>query len=185
MYSERVERALRTAVEAHEGQFRKSPESVPYVVHPVHVALLAARFDPDEVTLQAALLHDVVEDGDGWSVERVEREFGARVARIVAELSEDKSKTWGERKQDAIDHVPHLSPEAAAIKACDKLHNLRSLQASLGIVDDPAAVWARFRGGRDRTLEMARGLVEALAPRVEPRLGEALRAALEGLEAIA
>ena len=185
MYSEGVERALVAAIAAHHGQSRKSPAAVPYIVHPLHVALLVSRFDPDAEVIESAILHDVVEDCADWTLGRVEQEFGARVARIVAELSEDKSKSWEERKLGAIEHAPHLSPEAAAVKACDKLHNLQSMWASLQRTEDPAEVWSRFKGGRDRTLAMARGLVDALAPRVDPRLGEALREAMKGIEGIA
>jgi hypothetical protein len=46
---------------------------------------------------------------------------------------------------------------------------------------DPDAVWARFRGGRERTLAVAEELVEALAARIEPRLARALRAARQAL----
>ena len=185
MYSSAGEHALRVAIQAHDGQTRKAPDSVPYIVHPVHVALLLARLDQDDVVIQAALLHDVVEDCDDWTSERLEEAFGPRVAGVVAEVTEDKSRTWGERKQTAIDHVPHLSPEGVAVKACDKLHNLRSLVAELRETDDRDALWSRFNGGRDRTLAMSRGLVEALLPRVDERLAEALRAVLRDLEEVA
>jgi len=177
-----MERALRTALEAHAGQVRKSSEDVPYISHPMHVALMMSRLGFDDEAVQAAVLHDVVEDCEGWDDERIRHDFGERVARFVAELTEDKSLTWNERKQWAIDHAPHLSPEAAAIKACDKLHNLGSLLADLRATSDAESVWKRFRGGRAKTLVMSRGLVDALAPRVRPRLGNALRDVMAALE---
>jgi hypothetical protein len=42
-------------------------------------------------------------------------------------------------------------------------------------------VWSKFKGGRERTLAMSAALVEALAPRVDPRLGHALRTAMHEL----
>jgi (p)ppGpp synthase/HD superfamily hydrolase len=182
-FSPGVERAILVALEAHSGQWRKGEGSVPYVVHPIHVALILSRLGAGEEVLQAALLHDVVEDCPGWTVLRVSEEFGEPVARVVAELTEDKSKTWQERKQGAIEAVPRLSSQALLIKAVDKLHNLETLLASLRDGPDPAQVWARFSGGRQRTLSMARQLVHALQARVPAPLAEALERVLRDLEA--
>jgi hypothetical protein len=103
------------------------------------------------------------------------------VAQIVGQLTEDKSKTWVERKQWAIDHVPHMSPEAAAVKAADKIHNLQSLLADLRDAADSTQVWSRFRGGRELTLKMDAALVDALSRRTAPDLGRALRIAYEAV----
>ncbi|MBI5365291.1 MAG: bifunctional (p)ppGpp synthetase/guanosine-3',5'-bis(diphosphate) 3'-pyrophosphohydrolase [Planctomycetes bacterium] len=181
MFSERIERALRTAQEAHAGQTRKGLGAVPYVTHPVHVAILLARLGADDVAITAGLLHDVVEDCEGWTDARVELEFGPEVAAIVRELTEDKSRSWRERKLDGIERVKHMSVAAATVKAADKLHNLRALVADLRSGAPASAVWARFNGGRDRTLELSTQLVNELVERVDPRLGRELRAAIEEL----
>lgn len=181
MFSPGVERALRVALSAHEGQLRKSLEPVPYVVHPLHVALILARLGAGDVVLQAGLLHDVVEDCDDWTNERIEREFGADVRAIVAELSEDKSKSWAERKQWAVDHVRHMSSEAATVKAADKLHNLKTLLFELESAGDRATVWSKFKGGRERTIAMSSELVNALAARVDARLATELRATMDAI----
>lgn len=185
MFSTDVERALRAAFDAHDGQVRKGVDPVPYVVHPVHVALILARAEADDETLQAAILHDVVEDCAGWTLERVEREFSSRVRRIVEDLTEDKSKSWDERKSWAVEHVPRMLPEAAAVKAADKLHNLSCLLADLAAAERPDEVWSKFKGGRERTLAMATALIDALEERIDPRLGRALRATLRDLENVA
>jgi (p)ppGpp synthase/HD superfamily hydrolase len=185
MFSAEVERALRASLRAHEGQVRKHDDPVPYVTHPFHVALILARLGEDDVVLQAALLHDVVEDCPGWSFERIEHEFGPEVRAVVAELTEDKTRSWEERKRAAIDHVMRMSPRALAVKAADKLHNLRTLQDDLERTERPELVWSRFKGGRDRTLAMSAELVEALEPRVGSRLARALREALSQLVACA
>ncbi len=181
MYSQVIERALHVAIAAHEGQSRKGDSSSPYVTHPMHVALMLARFGLDDDVVAAGLLHDVVEDCPGWSVERVQAEFGTHVSGIVAQLTEEKSRSWPERKAQGIAKVPHMSPEAASVKACDKLHNLHSLVNQLRASPDPEIVWAKFNGGRERTLEMSRDLVEALALRVDAKIAKALRAALQSL----
>lgn len=176
---------MRAAIAAHEGQFRKGADPVPYVVHPVHVSIVLARWGMDDHVIQAGVLHDVVEDCDGWTVERVAREFGDEVAAIVADLSEDKSRTWEERKRHGIEHVAHMRYEAAVVKAADNLHNLQSLVASLREAEDRDAVWSRFRGGRDRTLAAAAELVDALERRLEERITRPLREALDELAELA
>lgn len=184
MFSPKVEHALHIAQVAHAGQTRKGCDK-PYIVHPLHVALMLARAGADDATLQAAILHDVVEDCDGWTLERLRGEFGAQVSALVADLTEDKTRTWAERKQAAIDHVPHMSSSAALVKTADKLHNLSSLLADLRASDDHASVWSHFSASPEQTLVMARGLVEALNLRVEGDLSAALLETLEALEGLA
>ncbi len=180
MFSHAVEQALRVAIEAHSGQMRRALEPTPYVVHPLHVALILARWGMDDDVLVAGLLHDVAEDAPDWPLARIEAQFGHHVAKLVADLTEDKTKSWDERKRAGVDKVAHMSPLAATIKAADKLHNLQSLVFELRA--QPAdEVWSRFRGGRERTLAMSTELVEALAKRVEPRVAKALRAALRSV----
>lgn len=181
MYSSVIERALHAAIAAHSGQSRKGDSASPYVTHPMHVALILARFGLDDDVIAAGLLHDVVEDCPGWTIERVQTEFGVHVAGIVAQLTEDKTRSWAERKSAGIDKVPHMSPEAASVKACDKLHNLHTLVNDLRNADDPEKVWAKYNGGRDATLAKSRELVDALALRVDARIAKALRAALRAL----
>jgi len=181
MFSPRIELALRAAHDAHHGQRRKGLGEVAYFTHPVHVALILAQLGCDETLIAAGILHDVVEDCAGWDLPRVEREFGAQVAAIVAELTEDKRQDWETRKLDGIRKVRGMSPAAAAVKAADKLHNLRCLVADLAAAGPGQDVWSRFNGGRERTLENARRLVAELELRVDPRLGRALRAAIDEL----
>jgi (p)ppGpp synthase/HD superfamily hydrolase len=182
MFSTSIERALRASIEAHDGQSRKGPTPAPYIVHPLHVALMLARWSQEESVILAGLLHDAVEDSASWTTARVADEFGAHVAGIVAELTEDKSRSWEERKRAGIEKVPHLSPQAATVKACDVVHNLATLLAELRAHPaEAAAIWAGFKGGRERTLELSAELVEALCQRVEPKVARALRHALQAL----
>lgn len=185
MFSHSVERALRAALLAHADQTRKGPDNTPYAVHPAHMALMLERAGFHETVVQAALLHDVVEDCDDWSGERLESEFGPGVASLVAELTEDKTLSWEVRKARIAESIPRMSADAAAIKAVDKLHNLEGLRNSLEEAEDPSAVWRHFKGGCERTLEMDARVVEALEKRVPPRLGEALRQSYEALVVVA
>lgn len=78
------------------------------------------------VSLQAALLHDTVEDTDTSTAE-LEANFGPIVARIVQEVTDDKSLPKQDRKRLQVEHAPHCSRQAKLVKLADKLYNLRDL----------------------------------------------------------
>ena len=68
------------AKECHEGQFRKSGE--PYIIHPLHVCMNLTKFNADESSLCAGLLHDVVEDTE-YTLEQIRNEFNDDIAHLV------------------------------------------------------------------------------------------------------
>ena len=98
------EKAVIYATNAHNGQTRKGT-NLPFIIHPMEVAAIVAAMTLDQDMLCAAVLHDVVEDCDGISIEDIRREFGDIVASYVYQESEDKSKTWVERKGHTIDFL--------------------------------------------------------------------------------
>lgn len=79
--------------------------------------------------IQAAILHDTVEDTD-TSFEEIEKEFGTKVRNIVAEVTDDKSLPKATRKELQIEHAKGSSNEAKLVKLADKLYNLRDLEVS-------------------------------------------------------
>jgi len=117
--------AARFAARRHHGQFRKGSEPEPYIVHPLEVAHLLAGVggvqDPD--LLIAALLHDTIEDTD-TTEEEITELFGERVAKIVLEVTDDKSLPKAARKELQVEHAPHISDEAKQLKMCDKISNI-------------------------------------------------------------
>ena len=82
--------------------------------------------------LQAALLHDTVEDTD-TSLAELEAKFGPVVARIVQEVTDDKSLPKQERKRQQVEHAPHCSHQAKLVKLADKLYNLRDLNRCMPV----------------------------------------------------
>ncbi len=184
-FSVEVERALQVCLEAHHGQSRKGSEGAPYAVHPLHMALILSSIGARATLIQGALLHDVVEDCAEWSAERLRADFGDEVADIVADLTEDKSKSWEERKSWALEHIPQMTEDSVTVKIADKLHNLESLAESLRQASCTSLVWANFKGGRERTLEKDATLVSALALRVGGPLADQLRAAFAEVQRLA
>ncbi|XP_029000594.1 guanosine-3',5'-bis(diphosphate) 3'-pyrophosphohydrolase MESH1 [Betta splendens] len=116
------------AADKHRNQRRKDAEATPYINHPIGVARILSHEGgiTDINVLQAALLHDTVEDTDTTPAE-LESKFGPVVARIVQEVTDDKSLPKQERKRQQVVHAPHCSREAKLVKLADKLYNLRDL----------------------------------------------------------
>ncbi|OWF42230.1 guanosine-3',5'-bis(diphosphate) 3'-pyrophosphohydrolase MESH1-like [Mizuhopecten yessoensis] len=113
----------------HKDQRRKDIEATPYINHPIGVAKILTEEAgiTDIPVIQAALLHDTVEDTD-TSFEELNQHFGPEVCGIVKEVTDDKTLSKMERKQQQINHAPHASYKAKLVKLADKLYNLRDLR---------------------------------------------------------
>jgi (p)ppGpp synthase/HD superfamily hydrolase len=116
--------ALRFAAHKHSRQRRKDADASPYINHPIAVAELLARVGGvnDLATLQAAVLHDTIEDTQ-TTPQELDEHFGLEVRLMVQELTDDKSLPQSERKQLQITHAPQLSAAAKQIKLADKICN--------------------------------------------------------------
>lgn len=124
---------FRFAAEAHHGQMRKQ-EGVPYIVHPFETTKILASLHADEVTLTAALLHDVPEDTQA-SLDQIEQKFGKKVAYLVQGITKlskvhyrnDMQKREIESLKNLFIHVGE-DPRTMIIKLADRLHNMRTLE---------------------------------------------------------
>jgi (p)ppGpp synthase/HD superfamily hydrolase len=98
------------------------------LTHPVAVAALLSVRGYDEAVVSAALLHDTVEDTP-LSIEQIESAFGAEIAGLVADLTEDsRIERYPARKAEARGRAVRDS-RVAAIYAADKLANTTRLLA--------------------------------------------------------
>lgn len=97
----------------------------------------------DEEIICAAILHDTIEDCESVTEDVIRAQFGERVAFFVAQESEDKSKTWMERKGATIAHLRKAPREIQMIGLADKLSNMRDIDRDFPIVGDE--LWNRFR----------------------------------------
>lgn len=104
---------------------------IPYVVHLSNVAMeiLFASTHTTEFdlnfALQAALLHDTLEDTDTTREELAEI-FGIEVADAVAALTKDAQLPKAERMTDSLSRVKKLRKEAWAVKLADRITNLQA-----------------------------------------------------------
>lgn len=137
-----IDKAIKFASAAHAGQYRKG-SARPYIVHPMEVADIVSGMTKDEEVISAAYLHDTIEDCPGITREILEAEFSPRVAWIVAQESEDKSKSWYERKNYTVCHIKDANPDVQKIALADKLSNMRDIDRDYPIVGEE--LWNRFR----------------------------------------
>ena len=155
----RIHEAIEFAAVKHRGQVRKGTD-IPYIVHPMEVMYILTQNDCDETTVIAGLLHDTIEDA-GATPEEIEAAFGKDVAQIVAAESEDKSKSWQERKQTTIDRLPNESFEAQLVCCADKLANVRSMFYDYRKIGEK--LWERFNAPKERIAWYYGGIVDALS----------------------
>ncbi|MBW3556704.1 MAG: bifunctional (p)ppGpp synthetase/guanosine-3',5'-bis(diphosphate) 3'-pyrophosphohydrolase [Actinobacteria bacterium] len=124
--------AYEVAERAHVDVVRQSGE--PYISHPLAVALILAEIGLDDITLAAALLHDVVED-TGITLDDVSRDFGPLVASIVDGVTKlERISFESKEAQQAASMRKMLlamanDPRVIYIKLADRLHNMRTIAA--------------------------------------------------------
>ncbi len=129
---ERLRRAFRISYYAHRNDLRKSGEA--YISHPLEVAFIVAEdIGIDDVTVVAALLHDVVEDTE-VSLDFVREEFGDTIANIIDGLT----KISGVFASGAMGHAENVRKlmlsmatdiRVILVKFADRLHNMRTIDA--------------------------------------------------------
>ena len=127
-----IERAYSWAAGAHRAQRRKSGE--PFVEHPLSVARVVARLGLDDVSVAAALLHDVIEDTDRTLAD-VEADFGPEVAKIVDGVTKLDRVEFTTRERHQAASLRKMLVAMAKdlrvliIKLADRLHNMCTLAA--------------------------------------------------------
>lgn len=131
-----IKKAFYFAKEAHEGQKRR--DGSPYFIHPLAVANYLAEMQLDDKSIAAALLHDVVEDTH-YSLNRIEKEFGAEVSFLVKGMTKLKKLHYRLGRQEYF--TENLRKMLVAmvedirvilIKLADRLHNMETL----GYIDE-------------------------------------------------
>ena len=128
---ETIWRAYQYSHLAHSGQKRRSGED--YIMHPVSVACIAANLHLDAPSIQAALLHDVVEDTT-VSFADIKKEFGLQVAKLVEGLSkldriqfDDATEAQAENFRKMLLAMSQ-DVRVILVKLADRLHNMETLE---------------------------------------------------------
>lgn len=143
--SHKLSGAIEFAAEKHKNQFRKAT-TIPYIVHPMEVLQILYSMRVDTNLMIAGVLHDTLEDTD-TTAEEIQSLFGEDVLKLVLSNSEDKSKSWDERKQHTIDSLKTADKREQMLVMADKLSNLRSIAFDYEQIGDK--LWERFNAPKE------------------------------------
>ena len=129
-----IRKAFDLSVEAHNGQRRRSGEA--YVFHPIAVAkIVSSEIGLDATSIAAALIHDVVEDNENYTINDIEQLFGKAVAKIVDGLTKisklSKSSDVSLQAENFKKMLLTLNDDIRVIiiKIADRLHNMQTMHA--------------------------------------------------------
>lgn len=164
-----IDRAFLLAEDVHSAQLRYSGQ--PYIIHPIAVANILVDLGMDAQSIEAALLHDTVEDTD-VTLPQLKSEFGDEVAALVDGVTKLGKVPLATREEFQAENLRKMllamyqDIRVIIIKLADRLHNMRTLD------------FMAPQKKRDIALET----LEIYAP-IAHRLG--IRAAKEELEDLA
>ena len=128
---ETIERAYLVAVEGHRGQTRVSGE--PYINHPLNVAAILTELQLDDMTIAAAILHDVVEDTI-FTQDEIEDMFGAEIGLLIDGVTKLGKIPFKSKEEQQLETYRKMIIAMAKdirvimIKLADRLHNMRTLK---------------------------------------------------------
>ena len=126
-----IRRAFDYAIKSHDGQKRK--DGSPYVTHTIAAAIIAAQMGLDDVSVVAALLHDVLED-TSVSFDELAAEFGKETAEIVEGVTKLTRVQYSTVEENQMENLRKMLLAMAKdirvilIKLADRLHNMRTMQ---------------------------------------------------------
>ena len=129
---DQIEKAYTFAKEKHDGQYRKSGEA--YIIHPLNVALILTSVYADSESIEAALLHDTLEDCD-VAEEEIEILFGKNVLRLVQGVTKLGRIHFSTDNEYLVEYYKKIivgmseDVRVIIIKLADRLHNMRTLWA--------------------------------------------------------
>ena len=142
-----MDEAIFFATRAHSGSMRKG-HKIPYILHPMEVAAVAASITDDIDVIVAGLLHDVVEDA-GVTLDEIREKFGERVAVLVAAETENKrpdqpkEATWRIRKEETMEILRTTDDIGIKILVLgDKVANMRSFYYQY--LEEGDKLWEHF-----------------------------------------
>ena len=129
---QRIRAAFEFAEEAHKDQKRKSGE--PYIIHPLAVAqIVAEELRLDSESIEAALLHDVIED-TAATHEQVSKLFSPTIADLVEGVSKLTRIQYATKEDEQMENLRKMliamskDIRVILIKIADRLHNMRTME---------------------------------------------------------
>ncbi len=155
-----IDQAITFATSRHAGQIRKG-SCHPYILHPLETMLILFHMNADDNLLIAGILHDTVEDTP-TTLEEIRECFGRDVSLLVAFHTEDKSRSWTERKSSAIASLAEAGNREMMLILADKVSNLRSSVSDYQEVGE--RFWDKFNAPKEDQKWYYMQMLEALKP---------------------
>lgn len=125
-----IDKAYALASDAHKAQLRYSGQ--PYIIHPIAVADILLDFGLDAPSIEAAFLHDTVEDTD-ITLDMLRKDFGDEVASLVDGVTKLGRVPLSTREEQQAENIRKMllamsqDIRVIIIKLADRLHNMRTL----------------------------------------------------------
>ncbi|MDB5260349.1 MAG: hypothetical protein JWN37_580 [Candidatus Nomurabacteria bacterium] len=129
-FSSRIDSAIRLASRLHRDQTRVDAGRSPYISHLASVAMILSEVTEDEDIIISGLMHDSLEDVEGYTYEKLVADCGKKVAYIVSFVTESNSlntgtpMSWMTRKEGYLKKLKEGGKESALVSAADGIHNL-------------------------------------------------------------
>lgn len=153
-----IHKSIVFATMAHAGQKRKASD-VDYISHPMEVMEILSGLNVSIELRIAGILHDTVEDTP-VTIEEIEKNFGSDVGRLVASHTEDKSKTWHERKNHTIEFLKNADLEEMILALADLISNERSIICDIENIGEE--IWSRFKATKEEEKWYYRGILDSV-----------------------
>ncbi len=183
-----IKKAINLASKLHLGQVRKDDPALPFIRHPFSVAWILRDYTKDENVIIAGILHDTLEDVEGYTFAMLRRDFGTKVAKIVWEISEKRKSnkkvgaraTWKKRKQSFMNNLKKASAGALLVCAADKIDNLQSLQEAYKRQGEK--VWDGFNAGASKQMWFYENIAKILGKKLKSPITKELDLELKKLQ---
>lgn len=127
----KIKEAYEYAKKKHEGKKRLSGDD--FIQHPLSVALILTGLNVDVITIQAALLHEVINHSN-TTKEELESQFGSEIANIVDSVSKINKLELSDDSESSAIYLRKVLVGIAEdvrvlfIKLADRLHNMRTAE---------------------------------------------------------
>ena len=152
-----IKQAYLYAEKIHKGQKRLSGDD--YIVHPLNVAYILTGLSADSDTISTALMHDVINYGEG-TIEEIKSMFGDEIAKLVEGITTINKLSLSAENENSVNYYKKIlvglteDVRIIIIKLAERAHNMRTLYVI----------------PKEKQVEKAKETLEILAP-IAHRLG--------------